>query len=99
MELLVTIYALSHTKIVFHKRILERGEEYYEEGLVSNVTKTDSGYCALVEGNAMYEVEIEVDDSDGGSTQVANTCYEMWKQVLQKCNEEKKEPFCMVSGP
>ena len=41
---------------------MERGEDYSEEGLVSNVIKTDSGYQALVEGNDMYEVEIEMDD-------------------------------------
>ena len=54
---------MTNWKNLFYKRILERGEDYYEEGFVSNVTKTDSGYRALVEGSDMYEVEIEMMDS------------------------------------
>ena len=54
---------MTNWKNLFYKRILERGEDYYEEGFVSNVTKTDSGYRALVEGSDMYEVEIEIMDS------------------------------------
>ena len=48
-------------KSLFHKRILERGEDYYEEGFVSEVSKSDSGYHAFVDGSDMYEVEIKLD--------------------------------------
>ena len=51
-------------KNLFNKRILERGEDYYEEGLVSDVKKTSSGYRALVEGSDMYEVEIEMTEGE-----------------------------------
>lgn len=36
----------------------------------------------------------DMDDSDGGTTMVANTCYELWKQILEKCEEpDKKKMF------
>lgn len=36
----------------------------------------------------------DMDDSDGGTTMVANTCYEFWKQILDQCNEsDKKKMF------
>lgn len=53
---------MKNWKNLFYKRILERGEDYYEEGFVSDVKKTSSGYHALVEGSEVYEVEIEMDD-------------------------------------
>lgn len=35
-----------------------------------------------------------MDDSDGGTTQAANTCYEFWKQIMGKCGEaDKKKMF------
>ncbi len=34
---------------------------------------------------------IDMDDSDGSSTQVANACYKLWKQVLKQCSEEEKK--------
>ena len=55
---------MTNWKNLFYKRILERGEDYYEEGLVTDVTKTSSGYHALVEGSEVYEVEIEMDDGE-----------------------------------
>jgi hypothetical protein len=36
----------------------------------------------------------DMDDSDGGTTMAANTCYQFWKQILENCNEsDKKEMF------
>lgn len=36
----------------------------------------------------------EMDDSDGGVSWLANECYDLWKQVLEKCNDdEKKQMF------
>lgn len=32
----------------------------------------------------------DIDDSDGGSSLVADTCYEFWQQILEKCDEKDK---------
>lgn len=34
---------------------------------------------------------LDIDDSDGGTTMVANSCYEFWKQILENCNESDKK--------
>lgn len=34
---------------------------------------------------------IDMDDSDGGTTQVANVCYEMWQATLKNSSEEEKK--------
>jgi len=34
---------------------------------------------------------IDMDDSDGTSTYVADDCYECWKLILQKCDKQQKE--------
>jgi len=34
---------------------------------------------------------IDMDDSYGGSTYVADDCYECWKLILQKCDNQQKE--------
>lgn len=34
---------------------------------------------------------IDIDDSDGGSTYVADECYECWNLILQKCDKQQKE--------
>lgn len=33
----------------------------------------------------------EMDDSDGGASWVASTCYDFWKQILDICSEEEKK--------
>lgn len=33
----------------------------------------------------------DVDDSDGGTVWVANTCYEFWQQILEKCEEKDRQ--------
>lgn len=33
---------------------------------------------------------IDINDSDGGTCQVADTCYEKWKKILENCSEEEK---------
>lgn len=33
---------------------------------------------------------IDIDDSEGGITQIANTCYEMWKRILHNSSEEDR---------
>lgn len=34
---------------------------------------------------------IDIDDSNGGSTYVADECYECWNLILQKCDKRQKE--------
>ena len=34
--------------------------------------------------------KMEMDDSDGGTAQVANVCYDKWKEILENCSEEEK---------
>ena len=31
---------------------------------------------------------VDIDDSDGGTSQIANTCYDKWKEILENCTEE-----------
>lgn len=33
---------------------------------------------------------IDIDDSDGGTSYVADICYEKWKKILENCNDEEK---------
>ena len=34
---------------------------------------------------------VDIDDSDGGISQVANTCYDKWKEILENCTEEFRD--------
>lgn len=49
-------------KDCFSSRILNRGYEYYENGNVLDIEKTEGGYTATVEGSWEYTVTIDVDD-------------------------------------
>lgn len=33
---------------------------------------------------------IDIDDSDSGITEIANLCYDKWKEILHNCNKEEK---------
>ena len=48
---------------LFSPRILVRGMGYYESGAVTELSRTEGGYRALVEGTEDYEVEIEIKDN------------------------------------
>ena len=45
----------------FPARILERGEDYYENGQIINIQKTDCGWSAEAEGTRRYRVEVVTD--------------------------------------
>ena len=47
-------------KDLFRTHILERGLNYYEEGCVTLLEQTSTGYTAVVEGTDDYDVEIEI---------------------------------------
>lgn len=49
-------------KECFSSKILNRGYEYYENGNVLDIEKTEDGYTATVEGSWEYTVTIDVDD-------------------------------------
>ncbi len=49
-------------KDLFRTHILERGLNYYEEGYVTSLEETSTGYTAVVEGTEDYDVEIELRD-------------------------------------
>lgn len=34
---------------------------------------------------------IDMDDSDGGTSYVADACYEKWSKILENCNDEEKD--------
>lgn len=37
---------------------------------------------------------LDIDDSDGGTTMMSDSCYDFWKQILKNCNEsDKKQMF------
>lgn len=33
----------------------------------------------------------DIDDSDGGTTQIADSCYEYWKQILEQATDEQRD--------
>lgn len=49
-------------KDLFRTHIVERGLKYYEEGYVTSLEQTLTGYMAVVEGTDDYYVEIEIRD-------------------------------------
>lgn len=49
-------------KSLFRAHILARGLDYYKSGAVQDIERTETGYCATVEGTEDYEVEIEIRD-------------------------------------
>lgn len=63
----------------------------------------DSKVKLLIERNALEQAfeltnivfhcigNIDIDDSDGGTSFVADGCYECWKLILQKCDEKQKK--------
>ena len=49
-------------KSLFSSQILKRGFDYFEEGNVMELARTQEGYRALVAGTENYEVEISIRD-------------------------------------
>lgn len=49
---------------LFKTHILARGRDYYENGAVASLEKTETGYQATVEGTYDYEVEVEIHDNE-----------------------------------
>ncbi len=49
---------------LFKTHILARGQDYYENGAVISLKRTETGYKATVEGGYNYEVEVEICDNE-----------------------------------
>jgi len=45
---------------VFQSRILDRGYDYYQQGLVTNLKRTSDGVQAMVKGSKTYRVTVFV---------------------------------------
>ena len=78
----------------FNNKILERGYEYYENGLVENVLINDNIVTAKVLGTTIYNVSIQIDNGafiNGDCTcpyaSKGNYCKHM-VALLYKLNEE-----------
>ena len=48
----------------FEPRILSRGYDYYRSGAVSDVSETEDGYEATVEGSEPYTVSVSIEDGE-----------------------------------
>lgn len=48
-------------KYLFPEAILERGEEYFQEGLMDQVEETEHGWKALAYGTGTYQVEVQME--------------------------------------
>ena len=49
-------------KYLFDDRILSRGQDYYEQDLVILFKNRKHGFCARVQGNEIYTVNISISD-------------------------------------
>ena len=47
-------------KYMFPERILERGEDYYYDGAIDHICRTNHGYQAVAHGSDDYEVAITI---------------------------------------
>jgi len=63
-----------HWEDIFQERILNRGFDYYERGLVENLNVSTSSLKAEVEGSKIYEVEISYESFNKEITQLHCDC-------------------------
>lgn len=54
------MHTMEYWKDLFQSIILERGLDYFQNGNVSELKVTDTGYSAIVEGSESYDVEIRI---------------------------------------
>ena len=57
---------IKDNKYVFNDTIIKRGKDYYENGMVLSVIKSNNKYVAKVAGstNVSYTVNVEYDEED-----------------------------------
>ena len=60
----------------FEYQILKRGREYYDDGNVVSVINADDKFIASVEGNDLYDVEINIDLEGGFITKRCDCPYD-----------------------
>lgn len=91
---------MDYWKDLFRTHILERGLNYYEQGTVLSLEKTENGYAAIVEGTDDYQVEIEISDDRVYNmsctcpyAEDGNYCKHM-AAVLYEIEDGKTEKIC-----
>jgi zinc finger SWIM domain protein len=60
----------------FEYQIFKRGREYYDDGNVVSVINADNRFIASVEGNDLYDVEIDIDLEGGFITKMCDCPYD-----------------------
>lgn len=66
-------------------------ENYLEDKVDTLIERKCYGQAFALTNYVFQTIgNIDIDDSDGGTSQVANACYDKWKKILENCSEEEK---------
>ncbi|OUN31576.1 hypothetical protein B5G33_02500 [Blautia sp. An81] len=66
-------------------------ENYLEDKVDTLIERKCYGQAFALTNYVFQTIgNIDIDDSDGGISQVANVCYDKWKKILENCSEEEK---------
>ena len=66
-------------------------ENYLEDKVDTLIERKCYGQAFALTNYVFQTIgNIDIDDSDGGTSQVANACYDKWKEILENCSEEEK---------
>lgn len=66
-------------------------ENYLEDKVDTLIERKCYGQAFALTNYVFQTIgNIDIDDSDGGTSQVANVCYDKWKKILENCSEEEK---------
>lgn len=94
-EINVIVYNNSHREFVdwYHASDFKGELSYFLESKVKVLIEKNYLEQAFELTNIVFHWigNIDMDDSEGSSTYVADKCYECWKLILQKCDNRQKE--------
>ena len=66
-------------------------ENYLEDKVDTLIERKCYGQAFALTNYVFQTIgNIDINDSDGGTSQVANVCYDKWKKILENCSEEEK---------
>ena len=66
-------------------------ENYLEDKVDTLIERKCYGQAFALTNYVLQTIgNIDINDSDGGTSQVANVCYDKWKKILENCSEEEK---------
>lgn len=70
-----------------------REMDHYLEDKVDTLMERNCWRQAFELTNYVFKTvgNVDIDDSDGGISQVADTCYDKWKEILENCTEEVRD--------